>query len=40
MPKKILNIQTTDYEHPFDRAALEAVRKVPLFDKVTNFVLN
>lgn len=40
MAKKILNLQSTDYEHPFDRAALEAVRKVPLFDKVTNFVLN
>lgn len=40
MPQKLINLQTTDYEHPFDKAALEALRKVPKFDSVVNFVLN
>ena len=40
MAQKLLNLQTMDYEHPFDRAALEAARKLPLFDSVVNFVLN
>lgn len=40
MTQRLLNLQTTDYEHPFDRAALESMRKLPMFDTVTNFVLN
>lgn len=40
MSKILFNLKTADYEHPFDRAALEAVRKLPMFDSVTNFVLN
>lgn len=40
MPRRLINLQSKDYEHPFDRAALEALRKVPLFESVTNFVLN
>lgn len=40
MVKKLINLQSTDYEHPFDKAALDAMRNVPLFDSVVNFVLN
>lgn len=40
MPHRLINLQTTDYEHPFDKAALEALRKVPMFTKVMNFFLN
>lgn len=40
MPKKIINLNPKDYEHPFDKAALDAMRNLPLFGKVTNFVLN
>lgn len=28
------------YEHPFDRAALKALKAIPAFDKVTDFILN
>lgn len=40
MAQKLINLQSTSYEHPFDRAALEALRKIPLFEKVMNFTLN
>ena len=40
MSQKLLNLKTTDYEHPFDKAALEAVRSIPIIDSVANFVLN
>lgn len=40
MSQKLLNLKTTDYEHPFDKATLEAVRAIPIIDSVANFVLN
>lgn len=40
MKQTLINLQSTQYEHPFDKAALEALRKVPGFDTVMNFVLN
>lgn len=40
MARKLINLKTTDYEHPFDKAALEALRKLPKFDSVVNFILN
>lgn len=40
MTKKLINLKTTDYEHPFDKAALEAMRNLPMFDSIVNFVLN
>lgn len=40
MSQKLIGLDTKIYEHPFDRAALEALRALPMFDKVTNFVLN
>ncbi len=38
--KTLINLQPSQYEHPFDRAALEKLRKLPGFDTVMNFVLN
>lgn len=40
MAQRLINLKTTDYEHPFDRAALEALRNLPKFDSVINFILN
>lgn len=40
MSQKLIHLDTTAYEHPFDRAALKALRAVPMMDRVTNFVLN
>lgn len=40
MRQTLLNLQSSEYEHPFDKAALETLRKVPGFDTVMNFVLN
>ena len=40
MPKRLINLKSTSYEHPFDRAALEALRKIPMFEKIVNFTLN
>ena len=40
MKQTLLNLQPTEYEHPFDKAALEVLRKMPGFDTVMNFVLN
>lgn len=40
MEQRLLNLQTTDYEHPFDKQALNAMRSLPMFDSVVNFVLN
>lgn len=40
MKKTLINLQSTQYEHRFDREALESVRKLPGFDSVVNFVLN
>ncbi len=40
MAQKLIRLRSVDYEHPFDKAALEALRKIPLFESVTNFVLN
>ncbi len=36
----LVNLDSTVYEHPFDRAALNAMRSLPGFDTVTNFILN
>ncbi len=32
--RTITNLQPSEYEHPLDRVALEALRKIPLFPKV------
>ena len=38
--KLLINLPTEEYEHPFDRAALNKLRALPGLDTVTNFLLN
>ncbi len=38
--KKLLGLNSRDYEHPFDKKALSALSALPGFDTVTNFLLN
>lgn len=40
MPQKLINLKSSEYEHPFDKAALEKVNSIPVFPTVVNFVLN
>ena len=40
MKQTLINLQSAQYEHPFDKAALESLRALPGFDTVMNFVLN
>ena len=40
MKQTLINLQSAQYEHPFDKAALENLRSLPGFDTVMNFVLN
>lgn len=40
MPQKLINLQSSWYEHPFDREALNKVEAIPLLPKATNFILN
>ena len=36
----LIGLDPTVYEHPFDQAALNTLRKLPGFDTATNFILN
>ena len=36
----LINLSSSEYEHPFDRTALNALKNLPGFDTVTNFILN
>ncbi len=38
--KYLIGLKTTEYEHPFDKMALETLRRLPGFDTFTNFILN
>lgn len=38
--KKLIGLPSEVYEHPFDKAALVRLKKLPGFDTVTNFLLN
>jgi len=40
MPQKLINLKSAEYEHPFDKAALEKVNAIPVLPKLMNFVLN
>lgn len=40
MKQNLINLQSTEYEHPFDKAALEKVNKIPGLPSATNFILN
>lgn len=37
---QLVNLDPKEYEHPFDRAALDKLRSMAGFDTVTNFILN
>lgn len=39
MPQKLINLQTTDYEHPFDRSALQTLKAVPGLNDIVAFFL-
>lgn len=38
--RNLVGLLPQSYEHPFDSAALKALKAIPAFDKVTNFILN
>ncbi|MBQ8778144.1 MAG: M48 family metallopeptidase [Alistipes sp.] len=38
--KRLINLPPEEYEHPFDRAALDKLRAMPGLDTLTNFMLN
>lgn len=38
--QRLINLESVEYEHPFDKMALEKLRSLPGFDKIVNFVLN
>lgn len=40
MTKTLAGLKSETYEHPFDREALDKLKKIPGVDKVTNFLLN
>lgn len=40
MPQKLINLQSSWYEHPFDREALKKVEAIPLLPKATNYIIN
>lgn len=40
MIQKLVNLKTTEYEHNFDKAALNALRALKGVDTITNFVMN
>ena len=40
MKQKLINLKSSEYEHPFDKAALDKLRSLKGFDTVVNFVLN
>lgn len=40
MTQKLVNLQSTEYEHPFDKVALEKINKIPGIPPAINFVLN
>lgn len=40
MSQKLLNLQASSYEHPFDREALKKVNAIPMLPKAMNFILN
>lgn len=40
MKRHLIGLSPESYEHPFDRAALKALKTIPGFDKVANFILD
>lgn len=40
MVQKLIHLESSEYEHPFDKAALEKVNAIPLLPSAVNFMLN
>lgn len=40
MAQVLINLQANDYEHPFDKVALEKVKKIPAIPAALNYILN
>ncbi len=40
MRQELINLDSTSYEHPMDKEALESVRKMSLLTDATNFIMN
>lgn len=40
MAQTLINLDPKDYEHPFDKGALEKVKKIPVLPDATNFMVN
>lgn len=40
MKQTLVNLNSADYEHPFDRAALDKVKAIPILPSVMNFIMN
>lgn len=40
MTKTLAGLRSETYEHPFDREALDKLKRIPGVDRVTNFLLN
>ena len=40
MKQKLINLRTSDYEHPFDREALQKINAIPIVPEVVNFLMN
>lgn len=40
MKQQLINLDTKSYEHPFDREALDKVKRLPILPKVMNFFMN
>ena len=40
MAQKLHGLNSVEYEHPFDRAALDKLKRIPILTEVVNFVMN
>ena len=40
MTQKLFNLKPQDYEHPFDKNALDAVKAIPILPKAVNYIMN
>lgn len=40
MIQRLIDLNTRDYEHPFDRMALEKVNAIPIVPNIVNFMMN
>lgn len=40
MKQRLINLQTIEYEHPFDREALKKLNDIPALPSIVNFLMN